>query len=63
MTTTPSAAVATVQPAFAESERLALAGFLAARRGLAREAYTPGPAAVHCLVPRQEPAPLLRPPG
>jgi integrase/recombinase XerD len=38
--TTPSTAVAAVQPAFTESERLALAGFLAGYRGLTREAYT-----------------------
>jgi integrase/recombinase XerD len=40
MTTTSSTAVAIVQPAFTESERLALAGFLAGYRGLTREAYT-----------------------
>ena len=40
MTTTPSTAIATVQPAFTESERLALAGFLAGYRGLTREACT-----------------------
>ena len=38
--TTPSTALATVQPAFTDSERLALAGFLAGYRGLTREAYT-----------------------
>ena len=38
--TTPSTALVPVQPAFAESERLALAGFLAGYRGLTREAYT-----------------------
>ena len=38
--TIPSTAVATVQPAFTESERLALAGFLAGYRGLTREACT-----------------------
>jgi len=38
--TIPSTAVATIQPAFTESERLALAGFLAGYRGLTREAYT-----------------------
>ena len=37
--TTPSTALATVQPAFTDSERLALAGFLAGYRGLTREAY------------------------
>jgi integrase/recombinase XerD len=34
-----SAALATIQPAFTDSERLALAGFLAGYRGLTREAY------------------------
>jgi site-specific recombinase XerD len=38
--TAPSTALTTVQPAFTESERLALAGFLAGYRGLTREAYT-----------------------
>jgi site-specific recombinase XerD len=38
-TAVPSAALATIQPAFADSERLALAGFLAGYRGLTREAY------------------------
>jgi integrase-like protein len=39
-TTTPSMALATTQPVFSDSERLALAGFLAGYRGLTREAYT-----------------------
>ena len=38
MTTTTTALVP-VQPAFADAERLALAGFLAGYRGLTREAY------------------------
>ena len=38
-TTVPSTALATIQPAFTDSERLALAGFLAGYRGLTREAY------------------------
>ena len=38
--TTPSTALATIQPAFTDAERLALAGFLAGYRGLTREAYT-----------------------
>ena len=38
--TTPSTALVTIQPAFTESERLALAGFLAGYRGLTREACT-----------------------
>ena len=39
-TSTPSTALATIQPAFTDAERLALAGFLAGYRGLTREAYT-----------------------
>ena len=38
-TTVPTTALATIQPAFIDAERLALAGFLAAYRGLTREAY------------------------
>ena len=38
-TATPSTALATIQPAFTDSERLALAGFLAGYRGLTRDAY------------------------
>jgi hypothetical protein len=38
-TTSTSAAVAVVEPVFTESERLALAGFLAGYTGLTREAY------------------------
>ena len=38
-TTTPSAALVTVAPVFTNTERLALAGFLAGYRGLTREAY------------------------
>ena len=38
-TTVPSTALATIQPAFTDPERLALAGFLAGYRGLTREAY------------------------
>jgi site-specific recombinase XerD len=37
--TAPSTALATIQPAFTDPERLALAGFLAGYRGLTREAY------------------------
>src|SRR5438105_2948261 len=39
-TATPSTALATIQPAFTDAERFALAGFLAGYRGLTREAYT-----------------------
>ena len=38
--TTHSTTLATVQPAFTDTERLALAGFLAGYRDLTREAYT-----------------------
>jgi hypothetical protein len=37
----PSTAIAKIQPVFTDSERLALAGFLAGYRGLTREAYSP----------------------
>jgi len=38
-TAAPSTALATIQPAFTEPERLALAGYLAGYRGLTRDAY------------------------
>jgi hypothetical protein len=38
-TAAPSTALATIQPAFTDAERLAIAGFLAGYRGLTREAY------------------------
>ena len=38
-TAAPSTALAAIQPAFTDPERLALAGFLAGYRGLTREAY------------------------
>ena len=38
--TAPSTSLVPVQPVFTDSERLALAGFLAGYRGLTREAYT-----------------------
>ena len=37
--TTAALRLPTIQPAFTDSERLALAGFLAGHRGLTREAY------------------------
>ena len=40
ITAAPSTALATIQPAFTDPERLALAGYLAGYRGLTREAYT-----------------------
>ena len=36
---TPSTALVTIQPAFTDPERLALAGYLAGYRGLTREAH------------------------
>jgi integrase/recombinase XerD len=38
-TAAPSTALATIQPAFTDAERIALVGFLAGYRGLTREAY------------------------
>ena len=38
-TAAPSTALATIQPAFTDAERVALAGFLAGHRGRTREAY------------------------
>jgi integrase len=38
-TAAPSTALATIQPAFTDAERLALAGFLVGYRGLTREAH------------------------
>jgi hypothetical protein len=38
-TAAPTTALAMIQPAFSDPERLALAGFLAGYRGLTREAY------------------------
>jgi hypothetical protein len=36
-TAAPSTALATIQPAFTDAERIALAGYLAGYRGLTRE--------------------------
>jgi integrase/recombinase XerD len=38
-TAAPSTALVTIQPAFTDAERLALAGFLVGHRGPTREAY------------------------
>jgi integrase/recombinase XerD len=38
-TAAPSTVLATIQPAFTDAERVALAGFLAGYRGLTREVY------------------------
>jgi integrase/recombinase XerD len=48
-TASPSTALSTIQPAFTDPERLALAGYLAGYRGLARGVRA-GPAVVHHLV-------------
>jgi hypothetical protein len=55
--------LAPVRPAFTESERLALAGYLAGYRGLTREGLHPGPAPVRRLVPRPLRAPVRGPAG
>jgi hypothetical protein len=60
--TTPSTSLVPVQPAFTDSERLALAGFLAGYRGLTRDALHARPAPVHRLVPRPFPAIARGPP-
>ena len=39
ITAVPTTVLATIQPAFTDAERLALAGFLAGYRGLTRDAY------------------------
>jgi integrase/recombinase XerD len=38
-TAAPSTTLATIQPAFTDAERLALAGYLAGYRGLTHDAY------------------------
>jgi hypothetical protein len=60
--TAPSTVLATIQPAFTGSERLAFTGFLAGYRGLTREAYTLDLRAVHQLVSIPPPAAVRRPP-
>ena len=49
-TAAPSTALVTIQPAFTDPERLALAGFLAGYRGLTRDAAGLGPPAEHALI-------------
>jgi hypothetical protein len=60
--TTPSTAPAVVHPLSTGAGRLALAGFLAGCRGLAREARRLGRSPVQQLVPRQVWAAVLGPP-
>ena len=59
--TTHSTSLIPIQPAFNESELLALAGFLAGYRGLTREAHA-RPAPVHWLGPSPLAAAVLGPP-
>jgi integrase/recombinase XerD len=61
-TAAPSTALAAIQPAFTNPERLALAGFLAGYRGLTREAYAPDLRQIRHLVPSPLPDPVRRPP-
>jgi integrase len=60
-TAVPSAALATIQPAFTDAERLALAGFLAGYHGLTRGGLRTRPAPVHHLVPGPVPGLVRRP--
>ena len=62
-TAAPSTALATIQPAFTDAERLALAGFLAGYRGLTREAYALDLRQFTKLVPGPLPLAARRPPG
>ena len=56
MATTPTTAVAVMEPEFSDHERYALAAFLAGYRGLTRDAYATGPAPVRRLVRGARPA-------
>jgi hypothetical protein len=59
-TAAPSTALATIQPAFTDPERLALAGYLAGYRGLTREPVRRPPCRHRILRPRprgQRPGP------
>jgi integrase-like protein len=62
MTATTSTALAPIQPAFTDAERLALAGFLAGYRGLTPRRLHTRPAPVHQLVPGPLASAVLRPP-
>src|SRR5215469_2480783 len=61
-TTTPSPELVPVTPAFTNTQRLALAGFLAGHSGQTRQALRAGPAPVRVLVPAPPGAPIRRPP-
>jgi integrase/recombinase XerD len=61
-TAVPTTALATIQPAFTDAERLALAGFLAGYRGLTREAYALDLRQFTTLVPRPFTDLVRRPP-
>jgi hypothetical protein len=58
-TTTPPAALVPAEPVFTNTERLALAGFLAGYSGLTREAYALD---LRQLVPAPSPATVPGPP-
>jgi hypothetical protein len=62
ITAAPSTALATIQPAFTDPERLALAGYLAGYRGLTREAYALDLRQFTTWVPRPLPGAVRRPP-
>ena len=65
-TAAPTSALVTIQPAFTDPERLALAGFLAGYRGLTREAAAMADARARMAVDRGfVPASwsAVRPPG
>ena len=53
-----STALVTIQPAFTDPERLALAGFLAGYRDLTPRGLHPGPAPVHHLAALDAEVPL-----
>jgi hypothetical protein len=61
-TTTPSATLVPAAPVFTNTERLALAGYLAGYSGLTRPGLRAGPAPVRQLVPAAPPAALPGPP-
>jgi hypothetical protein len=61
-TAAPPTALATIQSAFTDAERFALAGFLAGYRGLTREAYALDLRQFTTLVPGLLRFPVRRPP-
>ena len=61
-TAAPSTALATIQPAFTDAERAALAGFLAGYRGLTRDAYALDLRQFTTWCRARSPGPVRRPP-